>query len=387
MGRFGSGGISVRRHSIWLVGATSIVLLAIPASSLGSFAGQNGKIFYQGPESGNSGPGDIFSVNPDGSQSLDLTPKSGYSEERPAASADGQHVVFQSFRDEGWNIFSMNANGSDQTDLTNTVDPVVNFEPTWSPDGSKVAFMRQNQTPGEQDIWIMNANGTNQVDLRNSPEVDETAPEFSPDGSKIAYISSGPSPCCSTEYNNDIWVMNANGSNPTQLTKTNEPTQNTSPTWSPDGLKIAYSTTETPSASDDGIHVMNANGSEQTRLLNSGTPILTGNLSWSPDGTKIVYEGSGGGFLYTMNANGSGSTPLVANSGASYPSWVPVSGASGGGSSNPPSSGGSSILEPIPFPKSIPRLGKCKKGSRKKIVHGRTRCVKKHKSHKVKPKH
>ena len=70
----------------------------------------------------------------------------------------------------------MNADGSGQVDLTNTKEPVINFEPAWSPDGSKVVFMRQGLTPSEQDIWTVNANGTEPVDLTKSPGVNETSP-------------------------------------------------------------------------------------------------------------------------------------------------------------------------------------------------------------------
>jgi tricorn protease-like protein len=253
--------------------------------------------------------------------------------------------------------------------------------------------MRQNLTPGEQDLWSVAANGANAVDLTSSPGVEETAPEFSPDGTKILYISTGPTPCCTAEYNNDIWVMNANGTGQTQLTHTDFPTQNTAPTWSPDGAKIAYSTTESPANADNGIHVMDANGANQHRLLPGGNSVATGNLSWSPDGTKIVYESANGGFLSIMNADGTGSTSLVANAGAKYPSWVPVASATGGGSTPPPAGGGSSMPAPVsggpaPSPSPTPAAPvKCKKGFKKKTVKGKQRCVRKHKAHKHKPKH
>jgi Tol biopolymer transport system component len=367
-----------------MLGALAILALAIPASAQASFSGQNGKIFFQGPQSGTSGPADVFSINPNGTGELDLTLENGYSDERPSASADGQHVVFQSYRDEGWNIFSINADGSNPTDLTNTKEPVVNFEPAWSPDGSKVAFMRQEG--GRQDIWLVNANGTGQVDITKSLALYATAPEFSPDGSKILFIGAGPTPCCTTAYNNDIWVMDANGSNAEQLTTTNFPTQNTGPTWSPDGLKIAYSTSESPGAADNGIHVMNANGTEQHRLLREGAPIPTGNLSWSPDGAKIAYEGAGGGFISTMNSDGTEPSPLIANSGASYPSWVPASASTpGGGSTPPPALGGGVTPLPAPLPGVLPtpkaKPLTCKKGFKKKVVKGKAKCVRKHKKH------
>jgi Tol biopolymer transport system component len=374
MGRVKAGELARCRLPLALVAAAVFLffVVSLPSSSDASFAGANGKIFYRMSVSGTAET-DLFSINPDGSGLVDLTAENGFSEERPSVSADGQHVVFQSFRDGGWNIFSMNADGSGVSDLTNTKDPaVVNFEPTWSPDGTKVAFMRQ--AGGNQDIWVVNANGTNPVDLTEGAAQNETAPEFSPDGTKILYVAAGPLPCCTTEYNNDIWVMNANGTGQTQLTHTNLPTQNVGATWSPDGMKIAYSTSETPGATDNGIHVMDANGANQTRLLFEGNPIPTNILSWSPDGAKIAYEGGGGEFIYTMNANGSASAPLVVDGPAREPSWAPAVAPPGPspGSPAPATSGSSPAPVPIAAPVEahcvVPKLqGKTLKAAKQKL--------------------
>ena len=370
---------------ICLLGGLSILALWLPASVPASFSGQNGKVFFQAPQSGSSGPSDVFSINPDGTGKLDITFENGFSEERPSASADGQHVVFQSFRDGGWNIFSINADGSNPTDLTNTEHPVVNFEPTWSPDGSTVAFMRQTPA-GDQDIWTVSAGGGGPVNLTESRALYSASAEYSPDGTKIVFVGAGPTPCCSPAYNNDIWVMDANGSNAKQLTETNFPTQNTAPTWSADGLSIAYSTSESTGAADNGIHVMAANGSGQHRLLPGGVPVLTGGLSWAPDGTKILYENASGGTLSIMDPDGFGSVPLVGD-GAAYPSWVPATAPSGGGNVTPPPGGNvtpalaGSAATATPKRKALV----CKKGFKKKVVKGKRRCVKKPKHRKHKP--
>ena len=319
-----------------------IATLALASSSSATAPGANGKIYYQGPQSGETGPADIYRVNPDGGEAVDLTSGNGFSEERPNVSADGQHVVFQSFRDEGWNIFSMNADGSNQVDVTNTknADSVINFEPTWSPDGTKIAFMRQTANAGEeQDIWVADANGANPTNLTHTAGISETSPEFSPDGTKIVYVSG--------DNNDDIWVMNANGSGQTELTETSPPVQNLAPTWSPDGAKIAFSTLEAPTAAENGLHVMNANGSSKTPLLDGASPILTDLLSWSPDGSEIAYKSVGvGGEIRLVGASGGATSLLVENSGADYPSWAPVA-ASPKPLPNPPA------VSPLP-PASIP---------------------------------
>lgn len=307
-----------RRPALVVIAALA---LALPTTASATFAGSNGRIVFQGPQSGTSGPADVFGIDPLGGEALDLTEANGFSEERPAVAADGR-IVFQSFREEGWNIFKMNADGSGIVNLTKTKDPIVNFEPTWSPDGSEVVYMRQDESG--QDLWRVGDDGSNPENLTETAGVQESGAEFSPDGSRIAYVGTGPKPCCDPEYNNDIWVMDPDGTDQTQLTKTDFPRQNLSPTWSADGIKIAFSTTASSEGAEDGFHTMDADGENQVRPLPGGSPVPSLNLSWSPDGTKIAFQPMSGG-LQIMNPDGTGIAPLVFNTGAAYPSWAPAS--------------------------------------------------------------
>jgi len=339
------------RRAALLTAVAVLLALALPVSAFATAAGSNGRIFFEGPQSGTSGPADIFSVEL-GGEPLDLTKENGFSEQRPGVSANGK-VVFMSFRDEGWNIFLMNADGSGIVNLTKTKNPIVNFEPAISPDGSEVVYMRQDS--GGQDLWRVGSDGSSPENLTEAVG-EETSPEFSADGTRIAYVGTGPKPCCDPEYNNDIWVMDADGSDQKQLTKTNFPRQNLSPTWSPDGTRIAYSTTE--AGGENGFHVMDSDGSDDSGPLPSGTPISSLNLSWSPDGTKIAYQPTAGG-LWVMNPDGTGATPLVGNTGAAYPSWAPAGSSEeeeeeeeGGGEEE----GGNTPTTPSPTPSPTPLL-------------------------------
>lgn len=99
------------------------------------------------------------------------------------------------------------ADGTNPVNLTNNSS--FDFEPSWSPDGSKIAF--RSFRSGNDEIWVMNSNGTNPVNLSNNAAQDYY-PAFSPDGSRIAFTSN-------RNGNGDIYVMNAaDGGNQIRLT-------------------------------------------------------------------------------------------------------------------------------------------------------------------------
>ncbi len=91
-------------------------------------------------------------------------------------------IVFDSLRDNNYEIYIMNGDGSGQSNLTNNA--AQDFNPSISPDGSRIAFV--SDRAGSNEIYIMNADGTGQTRLTDDPAVD-LDPCFSPDGSKIAY--------------------------------------------------------------------------------------------------------------------------------------------------------------------------------------------------------
>src|SRR5215213_2660614 len=158
-------------------------------------------------------------------------------------------------------IFTMNADGSDQQRLTNNA--ADDGDPSWSPDGTKIAF--SSTRPGlfsGYKIYVMNADGSDQHSI--SPPTAENEflyfPNWSPDGTKIAYSTSG-------HGGFEIYVMNADGSNPQRLT--NNPYLDMYPNWSPDGTKIAFETDRDEPNHNREIYVMNADGSDQHNISNN----------------------------------------------------------------------------------------------------------------------
>jgi Tol biopolymer transport system component len=142
------------------------------------------------------------------------------SETSPAWSPDGTKLVFSSLREisptfpDGGNydIYVMNADGTSLVRLTNF--PGNELQPTWSPDGSKIAFVADGDG-GLSQIYSMNANGTNRVRLTGALHED-VSPSWSPDGTKIVFSST-------RDGNPELYVMNADGTNPVRLTTDPDP--------------------------------------------------------------------------------------------------------------------------------------------------------------------
>ncbi len=254
---------------------------------------------------GRDGFNEIYSMNADGSNQRRLTNTELPIESEPAWSHDGQKIVYTRQEASGSpvQIWTMNADGSGQTRLTNTTTRDQN--PAWSPDGQKILFARCDSS-GLCDLYTMNPNGTGQVamSLVNTAN-DEYAPTFSPDGAKIVFS-------CSTGgtafVNQNICMANSDGSGRQQLTNTVSPASNDSAVFAPNGLKIAFDrASNAADSTTTEIYTMNANGTAQTSLTNNAVADFI--PVWSADGNSIAFtSGRDTGSIraaYTMNSNGS----------------------------------------------------------------------------------
>jgi len=231
----------------------------------------------------------------------------------PAAAAVNGKIAFVSNRDGNKEIYVMNADGTDQKNLTKNIADDSN--PVWSPDGTKIAFVSKRD--GNNEIYVMNGDGTDQTRLTTNAS-DDVYPLWSPDSTKIVFVSK-------RDGNNEIYVMNADGTSQTRLTTAGglypEWSGGSNPAWSPDGTKIAFSSMRGNDV-DLQIYVMNADGSKQIRLTNSIG--MHFNPKWSPDGTKIAFDiFAGGNQISVINADGTYADTFLFDHPNLYPAWSP----------------------------------------------------------------
>jgi Tol biopolymer transport system component len=256
---------------------------------------------------------EIYAVNSDGTGLTNLTKNKG-ADDSPAWSPDGSKLAFRSYRDGNSEIYVMNADGTGQARLT--TDPADDEQPVWSPNGSRIAFV--SRRTGGSEVWVMNADGSGQTRLSWWPSGGPTDPTWSPDGAKIAF-----------ESWSDIYVADAVAAGQpvpvaTNLTNSASPISEIEPAWSPDGSNIAFRCCD-----DDNweIYVMNADGTSPTNVSNN--PAWDTDQAWSPDGTQIAFSSDrdGNAEIYVVKPDGTSLTRVTNTSGDHEydASWAPGS--------------------------------------------------------------
>ena len=239
----------------------------------------DGSLFAFVRESSPGNP-DIFLQRIGGSKPINLTADSPQNDTQPAFSPDGRQIAFRSERDGG-GIFQMGATGESAHRLTD-----FGFEPAWSPDGKEIAVSttaiqdpRSRAVVGQ--IWLVD---TVSGEKRLLPTgMDAVQPSWSPDGSRIAYW--GVSKDGSQRM---IWTIPVRGGQ--ALPVTHDSFINWSPTWSPDGRYLFFTSDRSGSMNLWRVAVAEATG----EVLGEPEPITTpdpwsSGIRFSRDGTKALY--------------------------------------------------------------------------------------------------
>ena len=172
-----------------------------------------------------SGFEDIVIANADGSgMPQNLTDGSGSNDSNADISPDGQEIVFDSDRDQSLKgIFKMNIDGTNVVKLTSGSD--FESQPSWSPDGTKIAFIRlvSTQSGSAGQIFVMDSDGNNLQQVTNTTD-DDLSPSWSPDGTEIVFSRM-------LDERRDILKINVDGTGLVNLTNTPFISES-QPTWS-----------------------------------------------------------------------------------------------------------------------------------------------------------
>ena len=316
--------MTIRRFASLLLATASLAATFVfaPVSGAHAQAAANGRIAFQSARPpGDASAPDIYTIDPDGSNTAGPLTPSNFTDGQPAFSLDGTRIAYSTFAFAGNpccnSIAVMNADGSNKTKVINGDDTGsgINNSPAWSPDGQKLAFV-SNFNGFSSQIGTVGVDGSNMTPITTGPS-DNVDPAWSPDGTKIAFDSNAGG-------GSHIYTMNTDGTNIQRLTSVSG--DQIQPAWSPDGTKIAYVST---SSNGYEIFVMNADGSNPVQLTNNGD--ADEEPAWSPDGTKIAFWSDRyvADFaqhdreIYTMDASDGGNQTRVTDSAQddTHPSW------------------------------------------------------------------
>jgi Tol biopolymer transport system component len=285
-------------------------LLLVSGSQVGVAKAQeappeNGKIAYVHVVSEKEQQ--IRAVTPDGRFTDVIT--SGYRDSSPSWAPDGHRLAYERFTRVHIRDF-----GGDRFLQTCSYD----FSPAISPNFDAIATVRRYGKIG-QLVLLDPSSGQEERVVRSGMVEVHSSVSWSPDGEQLVYVDGFAT--SSGTLTSAIWVVNRDGSGARALTDSGY--ADFSPAWSPDGARIAFTSTRDGATE---IYVMGADGSDPVRLTQHRDH--DSQPAWSPDGTKLAFVShrSGSPDIWSMDADGSNLAQLTNDPAVQHmPSWGRVS--------------------------------------------------------------
>lgn len=279
--------------------------------------------------------GDLYLLSPDFQTTIKMGLSSIGGLIAPSWSPDWQRLVFQTSSATGpWDAYVVDVGCVDlpegclpHTRNLTEDDPGLFVSLSWSSDGQKIVYTYRYTTDPTEPfyIWVMNPDGTGRNRLSG---IEGDDPRWSPDGQMIAFESwvigeEWGVPEGEGGEVGDVFLMNADGSNPRRLTRALPDSEQ--PAWSPDGQKIAFLSAEGGSLFGGArmhIYIINVDGTGLKRLTGEFDAYCP---AWSPDGKQIAfsYQWPDASGIYLINADGTGLRKLVEGENVGCPAWSP----------------------------------------------------------------
>lgn len=169
-----------------------------------------------------------------------------------APTAYGEFMAFYTYRHGKAEIYKMRSDGSDQTRLTFNQQS-QNFEPAWSPDGSKIVFHKVSGRAVH--IWVMDSDGSNQRKVTEGEGANYN-PAISPDNASIVFVSNRDG-----QRLRELYKISITGDNLERLTQ--DYGRNDAPRWTIDGRRIVF---ESGHDGNHHLYIMNNDGSNIKQL-------------------------------------------------------------------------------------------------------------------------
>ena len=323
--------MSRKSVSAAILAATFLIAAALGPVSAADPGAANGRIAFGTRANGGF---NIDTVEPDGSDLKAVTSGPGF-HLCPDYTPDGRQIYFCANTSGAFEIWSVKQNGGKPTQLTHFGGFLI--FPDVSPDGSKIVFTGWVTDEANDQVFVVDAaTGTHVTQLTSCPAAHpwcfSSIPTWSPDGTKIAFSHADGFDADDIPVNEQIYVMNADGSDAHAITTGPAPKDQV-PDWSPDGSKISFSAGYPGSG---GIWTMNANGTGAHQLTgctaSDPSPCPAGDdwgTAWSPDGRKIVFLrdltnlGISDRQVTVMNADGTGAHSISRPGLHAVPAWQP----------------------------------------------------------------